>query len=80
MSEMLRQIICTSGRLGRQTIRHHVVKRHNSTVAAAQAVQDELDTAKPYESIPGPKPLPLIGNVWRFLPYIGKYLTNSLAL
>lgn len=29
------------------------------------------DQALPFESIPGPKGLPLIGNVWRFLPQIG---------
>lgn len=24
--------------------------------------------AKPFEAIPGPKPLPILGNMWRFLP------------
>ncbi|XP_023310954.1 cytochrome P450 CYP12A2-like isoform X2 [Anoplophora glabripennis] len=33
----------------------------------------EWDKALPYESIPGPKPLPLIGNIFRFLPFIGEY-------
>jgi cytochrome P450 family 49 subfamily A len=27
---------------------------------------------KPYSAVPGPRELPLIGNAWRFLPYIGK--------
>lgn len=27
---------------------------------------------KPFESMPGPKPLPLIGNLWRYFPVIGK--------
>jgi len=26
---------------------------------------------RPYSEIPGPKPIPLLGNTWRFLPYIG---------
>ncbi|KAF2886967.1 hypothetical protein ILUMI_19206 [Ignelater luminosus] len=29
------------------------------------------DEALPYKSIPGPKALPIIGNVWRFFPYVG---------
>lgn len=27
--------------------------------------------AKPYSEMPGPKPLPLVGNTWRFIPFIG---------
>jgi len=27
---------------------------------------------KPYHSIPGPKALPLLGNSWRFLPFVGE--------
>lgn len=28
---------------------------------------------KSYHSIPGPKSLPLIGTLWAYLPFIGKY-------
>lgn len=34
----------------------------------------ESDYGIPYEFIPGPKPLPLVGNSWRFLPYIGEMI------
>jgi hypothetical protein len=47
-----------------------VFNRCNSTVAATQATPEEWDYAKPFEYIPGPKPLPVIGNAWRFIPYI----------
>lgn len=49
-----------------------VVKRYNATIAATQVLTEEWDNAKPFEDIPGPKPLPVIGNLWRFLPYIGE--------
>lgn len=32
----------------------------------------ESQHVRPYEDIPGPRKLPLIGNLLRFLPYIGK--------
>ncbi|XP_026466088.1 probable cytochrome P450 49a1, partial [Ctenocephalides felis] len=33
---------------------------------------------KAYEEIPGPKELPLIGNAWRFAPFIGQYKIHEL--
>jgi len=48
------------------------VRTRNATTNTTQLFQAELDKARPYEDIPGPKPLPLIGNGWRFLPYIGQ--------
>jgi hypothetical protein len=48
-----------------------VLKRYNSTAAVVQARPEEWGYAKPFEDIPGPKPLPIIGNVWRFAPFIG---------
>lgn len=36
------------------------------------------DTLKPFEEIPGPKPLPLIGNIWRYFPLIGDYRIDTL--
>jgi len=49
-----------------------VLKRCNSTAAVTQARPEEWEYAKPFEDIPGPKPLPIIGNMWRFIPYFGK--------
>lgn len=50
--------------------------RARSTSAAVQDVAEAVsgwDTAKPYSEIPGPTPLPVVGNIWRFMPLIGKY-------
>lgn len=30
------------------------------------------DKIRSFEDIPGPKPLPILGNLWRYLPLIGK--------
>jgi hypothetical protein len=48
-----------------------VFNRCNNTAAATQATPEEWEYAKPFEDIPGPKPLPVIGNAWKFIPYIG---------
>ncbi|XP_011164781.2 cytochrome P450 CYP12A2 [Solenopsis invicta] len=42
--------------------------KHNET-----KVDNEMQHARPTEDIPGPKALPLLGNWFRFLPYIGEY-------
>jgi hypothetical protein len=56
-----------------------VLKRCNSTAAFAQARPEEWDFAKPFEDIPGPKPLPIIGNTWRFIPYFGNVTYCSVT-
>ncbi|XP_044254764.1 probable cytochrome P450 49a1 isoform X3 [Tribolium madens] len=33
----------------------------------------EWINAVPYDEVPGPKPLPFLGNTWRFIPYIGDF-------
>ncbi|XP_020300797.1 probable cytochrome P450 49a1 [Pseudomyrmex gracilis] len=54
-------------------------KSNASHTLAAQQQQvgkqddDEMLRFRPYSDIPGPKPIPLLGNTWRFLPYIGDF-------
>lgn len=59
-----------SNRYSTATILKHVA---NYTTVVALDQDDEWISARPFHEIPGPKPLPLIGNTWRFLPYIGEY-------
>ncbi|XP_011686055.1 PREDICTED: cytochrome P450 CYP12A2-like [Wasmannia auropunctata] len=40
---------------------------------------NEMQYARPTEDIPGPKALPLLGNWFRFLPYIGKYAREDVS-
>lgn len=55
-----------------------IIKRFQSISALSLKNDDFLDgasevwkSAVPYELMPGPKPWPILGNNWRFLPYIG---------
>lgn len=43
------------------------------TLATADVEGQDLLRHRPYSEIPGPKPIPLLGNTWRFLPYIGNF-------
>lgn len=45
-----------------------------------EARPEKWDYAKPFEDIPGSKPLPIIGNAWRFIPYIGNIFCCFLTL
>jgi len=47
-----------------------VLRRTQTTAAAAI----KRESVRPYEEIPGPKALPLLGNAWRFLPKIGIFV------
>lgn len=46
--------------------------------ADAPAHEESL-IAKPYTDIPGPKPLPILGNTWRLFPVIGQYTISDTA-
>ncbi|XP_069671910.1 probable cytochrome P450 301a1, mitochondrial [Periplaneta americana] len=73
MSQMLRSssyIRCLLGSSKQQAVLFGV-KRWSTAAAAQRAIPQEWDNAKPYEDMPGPKPLPILGNAWRFIPKIG---------
>lgn len=40
---------------------------HKNQKLASSTKPPGWDEAKPYEEMPGPKPLPIIGNSWRFI-------------
>lgn len=49
------------------------------TQGVIEAAVDEWSLARPYSEVPGPTPLPLIGNTWRLLPVVGQYQVSDLA-
>uniref|UniRef100_A0A1B6KMB4 Cytochrome P450 n=1 Tax=Graphocephala atropunctata TaxID=36148 RepID=A0A1B6KMB4_9HEMI len=48
------------------------------SVTTAQSVC-EADLVQPYSKVPGPRPVPVLGNTWRLLPVIGQYQVSDLA-
>ncbi|KAI4495621.1 hypothetical protein M0802_008456 [Mischocyttarus mexicanus] len=45
---------------------------------AATVEKHECPSYRPYVEIPGPKPIPILGNTWRFIPYIGDFKIQSV--
>lgn len=73
-------IVCARRDVARIT---HLLKRHRSQAAVIfdeiTSPHDELPHVKPYNAIPGPKPIPILGNTWRLLPIIGQYDVSDVA-
>lgn len=63
----------------------HAARKRSSLAATTENFcphhhhHEELQEAKPYSEVPGPKPLPLLGNTWRLLPIIGQYQVSDVA-
>lgn len=55
-------------------------KRQNSQIAPTAVLGEEIfANAKPYSEVPGPRPIPILGNTWRMIPYIGQYNISEFA-
>lgn len=55
-------------------------KCQRSTLAATNSETCPYQVlVKPYAKIPGPKPIPVLGNTWRLLPLIGQYDVSDVA-
>lgn len=54
-------------------------KSTSSTVQAQSVLHDDVTdiAVKEYTEIPGPKSLPLLGNNWRFMSYVGESTVTS---
>lgn len=52
--------------------------RLTSSISASTDSVTESPVTHSFDEIPGPKSLPLIGNVWRYLPIIGEFQLEKL--
>ncbi|KAL1505572.1 hypothetical protein ABEB36_005108 [Hypothenemus hampei] len=62
----------------------YILKRSQSTlcenpVKVAGTTSINSSKIKPYSEIPGPKPIPILGNTWRLFPIIGQYDVSDVA-
>ncbi|XP_018568722.1 probable cytochrome P450 301a1, mitochondrial [Anoplophora glabripennis] len=44
-----------------------------------QPHSENLERVKPYSEVPGPRPIPVLGNTWRLLPIVGQYDVSDVA-
>lgn len=62
-----------------------IVRKRSSLAAAATENlcphhhHEEVQGIRPYSEVPGPKPVPILGNTWRLLPIIGQYQVSDVA-
>lgn len=62
----LRRILCS----GAITSTKSCMVDHDTTT---------IQQGKPYKDIPGPRPIPILGNTWRLFPMIGQYEISDIA-
>ncbi|XP_066257197.1 probable cytochrome P450 49a1 isoform X2 [Euwallacea similis] len=56
-----------------QSVRRFLKSFTNAKSVVTSNEFNVSENVKPYLSIPGPKPLPFLGNSWRFIPHIGDF-------
>ncbi|KAH8401809.1 hypothetical protein KR009_008044 [Drosophila setifemur] len=57
----------------------HLVDPEEAASATGIHSTAEWQNAMPYNQIPGPKPIPILGNTWRLMPIIGQYTISDVA-
>lgn len=56
----------------------HITTQGRSNGTAVHET-NKWQNALPYNEIPGPKPIPILGNTWRMMPIIGQYTISDVA-
>ncbi|XP_020300796.1 probable cytochrome P450 301a1, mitochondrial isoform X2 [Pseudomyrmex gracilis] len=51
----------------------------NAIASECTTSQNLSSHVKPYDEVPGPKPIPILGNAWRMLPLIGPYQISDVG-
>lgn len=68
--------------LSKLLCRGTIHRRFCNGSAIVSAFSPDVSTStyiKPYDEVPGPRPIPILGNAWRLLPLIGQYQISDVA-
>jgi len=63
-----------------RNLRISIDHANKSTETFSSVLQGDVDFAKEYSELPGPRSLPLLGNNWRFMSYIGKCIFKYIII
>ncbi|XP_033155254.1 probable cytochrome P450 49a1 [Drosophila mauritiana] len=64
--------------VSQQPVTSVATTRTTASALPAETTSSPAAAVRPYSDVPGPYPLPLIGNSWRFAPLIGTYKISDL--
>ncbi|EDX06500.1 probable cytochrome P450 49a1 [Drosophila simulans] len=64
--------------VSQQPVTSVATTRTTASALPAETSSSPAAAVRPYSDVPGPYPLPLIGNSWRFAPLIGTYKISDL--
>lgn len=59
--------------LAKRFLNSRIITCRSKSTVLTSLTQDDVDFAKEYSEVPGPKSLPLLGNSWRFMSFIGMF-------
>ncbi|XP_031772563.1 probable cytochrome P450 49a1 [Apis florea] len=64
-------------------IKNTVKQQPNNIIKTLETLTTEVEEqdwsrCRPYSEIPGPKPIPFLGNTWRFIPFIGDFKIQAV--
>jgi len=76
---MRRSILPLNRKCSRHLSSPRCTKVEPSTKVESDSVlTSEQDRIKPFDRVAGPRPLPILGNIWRYFPLIGDYKPETL--
>jgi hypothetical protein len=65
-------VLCQETQANQQECPVHASDSSKAEKSISENVESAWDRAKDFKDMPGPKPTPILGNIWRLIPKIGE--------